>query len=743
MQTNKKTLSLLITALLALSMILAAVPLASATVTVALAPSTGYVGSKVVVSGTSTSPGGLIQVYWDSVKAWDGAAGFLAESYAVGTSYSITIVVPETVAGTHYVIVKDVEASEIQSAQFTVQPSVILSPTKVLAGDTINVTAQGFAASANAIVLYTPTDDSNDTLTGTWAGNGGSGTLANTPVKPGFVSITYANGTITLVIIDDSEGKIRLDSASGNATDVSVSGTIDYTTGAIAFSITPALTGDITKSVTYTYYSASVKVPLSTSNLGSFATSFTVPSTESPGTKTVISLDGKGNTNSTTFEVVSSIITLTPTKGYRGSTGTVAGRGFTAGQTVDIRWYLTVSEYITVVDDYPVASDGTFSTTFTVPSVGDPVAPGSVYTVSAYEGTTFKASTTFTVIAPAKITLNPVADKAGQTISVTGEWFSADSKITLKFGDIALSTTPTLVLTGSTGSFSATFTVPNVAVGNYTVTATDAKGVSATATFTVVVPVTEIRTRSTTYVQGDQVSIYVKSTEPIAGIKLVITDPSKIVFWQYTIQADDVASAAGFNYLAWTVSFPQLPDDAPTGNWNFTAYDGSSKIVATNLFTVVEKATLTSVQAQINALSDKITSLEGKVNALDLSGINSQLSSINSQISSISGAASSAASAANSAKSAADAAKASADSALSVIEDAKTAAQSAANAANAAKSSADSAVSAIEDATTAAESAKAAAEGVSMAVWIAVVLSLVAAIAAIFAVITIRGKIAG
>ena len=764
---NRKTLSTLVAAILTLSIILAATPMARAMLALTLTPNQGYVGTKVTVSGTSTTPGGLIQVYWDSVKAWDGTAGFLAEGYAVGNSYTITIIVPEAIAGTHYVIVKDVEAAEVSSATFTVIPSAILSPAKVLAGDTVNVTGKGFSKVANAIVLYTPITATNDTLTGTWTGSGGSGALARTPVRPHsgsyYVNITFTNTTKTLYILDNGAGGWSL--GTGSSSGYTVSGTIDYVTGAVVISISPALTGTVNRIVSYEYYSTTVKSSTATSDLGSFQTSFMVPVTETAGSKTIISLDGKGNTNSTTLNVVSSIITLTPSIGYRGSTVTVAGRGFTYGKKVDIRWYLTASDYVTVVDDYPVGAGGTFSTTFVVPTVGDPSPPGASYTVKAYEDDTFKADANFTVVAPAKITLSPTVGKVGTVVSVTGVWFSPNSRITLKFGDITLSTTPSLILTGSTGSFSATFLVPNVAAGDYTVTATDAMGVSATATFKVTVPITEIRTRSTTYTQGDQVSIYVKSTESIVNIKLVIKDPTGLTFWQHTITSAEVVTdtITGFNYLNSTVLPPRLPDDATVGSWNFTAYDPTGKKIASNLFTVNAKtAAVTSEELseaisqmteQLNQaitqmteqLNQAITQMTNQITSMQntISGLSSAINTASSAAQSAASAAQNAASAAQNAASAASAAKTAADSAKTAADSAVSTAQSAVSAADAAKSAADTAASTAESAVSAAESAKAAAEGLAMPVWVAVVLSLISAIAAIFAIITIRGKIAG
>jgi archaellum component FlaC len=699
MQTKNKAYTTLIIAVLTLSMILAAIPLASAIDPPTLSPSSGNVGDKITVSGTSKTPGGLIQVYWDSVKSWDGKAGFLAEDYAIGTSYSIDIVIPNATKGSHHVIVKDVEANEISSGTFTVNPKITLSPTTVLKGDLVTVVGTGFAKSTSAVVLYKPAETAvpseavgtgdgltkafyldhspvklgtisitlADEVIGTGDGSAKNfaGTLKNPPITPNTVTITATVGGNPVTITDDGNGGL-----SGTG----VTGTINYDTGAwvltfatapddhtniiaeyetegftldhvagiIYFAAAPATGVSITAG--YTYYTATPTVSTSTNDVGYFVATFNVPLTETPGTYDVLGLDSQGNTDSETLTVVAQKITLTPSKGYRGATVTVAGRGFTPGKTVDIRWYLTISDFITVVDDYPVGADGTFSTTFTVPTVPDPTPPGTPYTVKAYEDGVYKAEATFTVIAPAKITLNPTSGYVGVTVTIAGSWFTAGALVTFTFDGGALTTTPTPVYASGTGAFSVTFKVPNVAAGDHTVRATDAKGLTATATFKVTVPIIEIRTSSTEYMQGDTISIYAKSTESLTGVTLKITDPAGRTFWTKTIASGDVETILGINYLKWSSSIvsPALPSDAPLGNWNFTATDGSEKKIATNLFTVVERPTLATILDrldEVNAtLSGLITDAEGNLKAYintTLGPVTASLNAINAKLVSI------------------------------------------------------------------------------------------------------------
>ena len=98
--------------------------------------------------------------------------------------------------------------------------------------------------------------------------------------------------------------------------------------------------------------------------------------------------------------------------------------------------------------------------------------------------------------------------------------------------------------------------------------------------------------------------------------------------------------------------------------------------------------------------------------------------------------------AANDAKTAAEGAKTSADAAKTSADAAKSSADTAGTNANGAKTSADAAKTAAEGVKTDAESAKAAAEGLTMPVYMAVVLSLIAAIAAAICTILVYRKIA-
>ncbi|MGB9841267.1 MAG: beta strand repeat-containing protein [Candidatus Bathyarchaeales archaeon] len=835
MQKSKKTLSLLITALLSLSMIIATVPLVSAAFSASATPNNGPVGTVTTISGIDASPGGPVEFYWETL-----AGPLLNSTYAAGDgTFSAKVTIPETTAGVHYVIVRDVSTGSTLGVSFTVTPKITLSPLRGIPGDTVTVTGTGFSgtpilrnvtitflngtystvvAAVNASSLgsfsvnftvptvaygvYTvnATDQASPpnsaamnftvgaaiTISPAAGATGavvsvtgrGFSKTANIPVTITVGGVTAsqvspiktnADGTFSGQIIIP---KLAAGVQTVNASDGTYFATETYTvqTGKVStITLTPTSGQQgFTVNIVGHYFTAIAGTTItvkfgaltvgtySTLDNGTFSGNFNVP-TLPDGDYTVNATDPNGLWATQNFKVAVTLLVVAPTSGPTGTQVTVTGYGFTPSGTVNVT--LGTKQVITGAS---IGTDKQFTQTFIVPTVaiGD-------YTVRAVDSGGLSAQTTFSVTKTTELALIPSTTSRGLTVAVAADYFTsvAGTPLTFAIRNATWSSALTVtnasgwlaIETNATGSFRGSFTVsPTWALGTYTVNATDANGLVAEATLTVAILSVTIKTGSTTYVQGDTVSFYISSTAAAGGY-IVIKDPSGYVYDTISINAGDWTGTPGALVYPYSKAMFTLPADAPLGNWTWMAviadFTGNGK------FTVVQKATMEALQAQVTALQAQVNALNSSLASItaQLSAISTSASSAASSASAARSSADAAASAANSAKSAADsakaaadaakasadAAKASADNALSAIQDAKNTAQSAVNAANAAKSSADSAASAVDDATAAAEAAKAAAEGVSMAVWIAVVLSLVAAIAAIFAVITIRGKIAG
>jgi len=492
---------------------------------------------------------------------------------------------------------------------------------------------------------------------------------------------------------------------------------------------------------------------VSSNTLGSFTCTFKIP-TEidevdmTNGGKTIYAYDEDDNIGFATL-TIGPYITVTPTKGYMETTVTVKGRGFTtdpADETVDIRWYksTTPSEYVTVVDDLDIGSDGSFTVTFEIPLVTDPVAPGTEYTVQAidsYDPVNIKPTATFTVIKAPKIVLDPKSGEVGDEVEVTGEWFTASKKVTMTFGTAALTTSPSSFTTETDGSFICTFDVPDVAEGSYTVKATDESGVSATYTFKVILAVTVIKTRATKYMQGDIVSVYGNCTEAPEDTFLVITDPEGVLFDSIHIEEgdwiqDEDTDMYTLPYFFTSEYWEHLPADASLGTWNFTAYetwdyyDGGEDILDSNLFTVVASS-MQTILDRLDTINAKIVAIDADVATIktDVGTIKVDVAAIKPVVTAIDGNVATIKTDVGTIK----------GQIVTIVADVATVKTDVGTV----KASVASIATTATGTKTAADATKAALDGMTTIIYVAVIFSLIAAIAAAFSVYQINKKIAG
>ena len=174
-------------------------------------------------------------------------------------------------------------------------------------------------------------------------------------------------------------------------------------------------------------------------------------------------------------------ITLTPDEGPTGAVIDVAGRGFTpygviTSVTID-------ATPVPLIENKTIDATGNFSGKLVIPTV----AVGA-YNITVTDNASLTATLLFTVTGTTKITVSPGSGVPGDLITISGENFTA---IADTIGTVTLNTTPPTPVgtfsTDSDGRFSKIFTVPALPTGPYTVTATDANGLEATADFTIAI----------------------------------------------------------------------------------------------------------------------------------------------------------------------------------------------------------------------------------------------------------------
>jgi len=571
MQISKKIYTTLIIAVLTMSAIMAAIPMASAEITVAptLTPTSGPVGTTVNVAAgaNGASPFSTVSVYLDALS---GAVLGTGSATATG-SYSINVTIPATTAGGHYLVVNDGE-TESNGTIFTVQPRLVLQtvpatfgpgPYTVLPGDNLIVTGDGFAASQDITLVF------------------------DNEVIPNNFTIT-----------------------------------------------TPAIASDSTGS-----FSASVFIP-TTVTLAQF------------GLYNVTATDEDLN-NATTTVNIDYYILCTPSSGPRGITTTISGR-IAPNEAYTIRFNGAA------IGSGTTTADGSYSIAYTIPGVLSTTS----YPVDILWNLTETRSTTFTVTASPIITVTPTSGIVGATIDVTGSGFIPGANVTLYLGSTVVNSTalgfgPVIATGGSAGQLPAdsTFIVPALALGSYAVTVVDQFGATSnTVIFTIApTPVFMIQTRAMQYQQGAFISLTSMATSSVDCV-LTINDPTGLEWAMDAVSAADwqmIGSSYQLPYDGTSLTWFPIPSDAPLGFWNFTCWDiGMTTILDTNLFEVVVLPTTQDVLDQLTSMQATITDListsEGNIIAVintktgqimaDLSDldVSAQLTSIDSGIATIS-----------------------------------------------------------------------------------------------------------
>jgi len=528
---------------------------------------TGFVGETPTVTG-SGFPAGTVSFYWD------GAATSFASLTASGTgTISGTITIPAAARGDHTITTSPTLSPT--SRTFTVKSQITLAPTSGGAGDAVSVTGSGFAASSTVTisvdgvpVAATSPPSINTNPTGGFTCS--------------FVMPTAASGN-RIIRAADSGGnaeatfvvgpKITLSPTSGSVGDnVIINGNGFSANKTITFTIDPTSPSAAGTALTVSPSTVTSDASGAFSNV-----SFVIPPV-SGGTHTIRATDPDGHYKDTTLTVVAKI-SITPASGTVGTQITVTGSGFALSPTpVSIYW----DSGTTPITTTTATPTGTISVTFTSPAS----AKGN-HTVKAQDTAATPNSATASFSTTPKIVLSPTSGSFGDSISITFTGFTASSTITplsiLSGTNLySIVSTPTTTPIDANGGGSATFSVPNVYYGNWTVQAADSSGGSAQATLVVTQKIT---LNISTGVAGEQITVTGTGFTANKGIALkyngvaLATSPSVV-----TSNADGA--------FACLFTIPETP----AGSITLTVSDGNN--VATASFTATAKATISKVTTQ-------------------------------------------------------------------------------------------------------------------------------------------------
>jgi hypothetical protein len=483
------------------------------------------------------------------------ALGVIASSFTV----------PSTLTHNSYPVSAADDMDNNAIAAFSVGPAITLTPTTGPAGTVVTIIGRGYDTTHGENVNITvggTTAPLNATITITTGGN----------FTGQFIVPTHAIGQNL-----DVKANTTLHDEHAHAT-FNVTGntgiTLTPTTGAVGTVVTiegANFTAIASKVVTVDFGTILGWTTFSTNATGGFSGTFTVPSL-TVASYIVTANDTNGLINHEHFVIAVTFLGISPVKGPTGTLVSVTGYGFTtSGGTANVT--IGTLRVLTNILDADLIIPSTI--TFYVPTL-----PVGNYTVTALDTGLLTASTNYEVNATTTVTLNSSSAIAGAIVLLNASYFKAEQELTFTFKNATY--TQALALTAAThyftqatiaGLYNGTFTVPNLAIGSYTINATDSHNCTVEVPFSIVLPVPTITLNpteqligavvtvtGTTFAASTAVNIYfgstlVRTVNSTSGGALEPSDANFTVpdvsYGTYTVSASDGVNSATatFNVL--------------------------------------------------------------------------------------------------------------------------------------------------------------------------------------------------
>jgi hypothetical protein len=402
---------------------------------------------------------GTYHICWDSPTAGNVKGTFTASGAGIHT---LTFFLPESTKGNHTVHLADNTYASKASAIFIVNPSVKIDPEEGPMGTVVTLNGYGFTALQDIQVKFKDT-----VITTTKANDKGSWTVSytipSTPAGGYTFDIEAKEGTVWVGWVSKYfkvTPKITVTPDSGTVKQtIAVSGT-GFASKEADIEVT--FDGEVRKENIYAVED------------GSWSTTIAVPPVQSG--RYIIDAWGIAtrarNVPDVTFTVVAGIL-VEPSPAYVGDTITVTGGGFRPEET----GIKVTFEGMTVATGITANIDGCWESSFTLPS-----STYGSHTVSASGDTTGAVTTTLNTQARI-LELSPVEGAPGDSVSLTGNGFSGDKKLTVTIGGIVA---PGDMRTQFNGNVVISFRVPKGSTeGTRTLVVTDEGGATASVDFTV------------------------------------------------------------------------------------------------------------------------------------------------------------------------------------------------------------------------------------------------------------------
>ncbi len=401
-----------------------------------LSPSSGAVGTSVVAVGQ-----GLVATASYTLD-WTGYGQLTAGTTNASGSFSYSFKAPATPAGP--TLVSAATGPEVGETNFTVEPSVSLTPSSGQVGSAVAVSGSGFAASVSFSADWN----------GSGFGCGGVTTSSGTLSCGGTVPTVPAG----LYPINATDGT----NLAGAEFRVVPALSLSVTSGFVGTSVAASGTG-FDASGAYNLSWSGQSAPLcqgSSASDGTFSCSFYVPATVG-GTHEVTAA-GPEHDAFANFTVGASL-SLSPGAGTVGTMITAAGAGFAASAGFGVNTSAGTSLCTGVTQSY-----GGFTCTFPVPS-----APGGSFPIAASQGSS-EATADF-VIDPS-VSESASSGPVGSGVTVGASGLAASEALVVDWN-------LTQVCQGDSsaaGAYTCTFSAPASPMGSYPISVIQGSSVIST-----------------------------------------------------------------------------------------------------------------------------------------------------------------------------------------------------------------------------------------------------------------------
>jgi hypothetical protein len=419
-------------------------------------------GNVVAATGLGVAAGTTVQLYWDdTTHAWDGISG-LVNSTKAGSdgTFDIWFTVPEATNGSHNVWFKDGQGNTMGPEPLTIDATVSLSPSTGLPGDTITAKMYGYPKSAVIGVTFNGNSVISD-LDANSLGTASSTFKVPTGTTYGTYPVVATNATTT-ASADLVVGPVI---------------TVSATSAAVGSVITIQGRGFITGQTisqgdvfiadglpVQCFITSPTTLPMTVDSTGRIRLNIVVPQVDSTGDYTM-NIDSTAGTSSTDFTVSAlAKVSVTPDFAPVASSITVSGVNYPKVSGVVIQVDLNSTSVGTV----KTLSDGTFSKVFKVPAAGEGSYKIYAYNVDYHitDNATFKVGTM-------NLILSDNSAATGTTISISANGFTHGGEWNATFGTKTLDILGYAPADGSGLITGASFQVPQLPVGTYTITVWD------------------------------------------------------------------------------------------------------------------------------------------------------------------------------------------------------------------------------------------------------------------------------